>query len=224
MDHCIGKNFDENLEVPAYHLASDAMTPVANDISDAMDLEGDAIAAGILDDDGDDNDDGGLGVYLEAMTTTNQNTTAGAPEYLASLYYPLYGAIGGQQDEGEGADDNNDNDTAHTHLRKMRCDVSWVPRGGLPDQEVLLVVEGDSLHMSTQTVFRINKGASYEDITVNKEETQVPAANEILVRVKAVSLITETLPSKLEHILSHSNLMLFLVPMHQARLYLLDIM
>lgn len=42
--------------------------------------------------------------------------------------------------------------------------------------------------MNTQTVFRINKGTSYEDITVNKEEIPVPAANEILVRVKAVSL------------------------------------
>ena len=42
--------------------------------------------------------------------------------------------------------------------------------------------------MSTQTVFRINKGTSYEDISVNKEEIPVPAANEVLIKVKAVSL------------------------------------
>ncbi|KRZ98251.1 uncharacterized protein AC631_05989, partial [Debaryomyces fabryi] len=107
MDHCIRKDFDENLAVPADHLASDATTPVPNDIN-AMDLEGDAIAAGILDDDGDDND-GGLGVYLEAMAAT------GAPESLASLYYPLYGG-GGQQDddegEGDGANPSSSNENA----------------------------------------------------------------------------------------------------------------
>lgn len=42
--------------------------------------------------------------------------------------------------------------------------------------------------MSTQTVFRINKGTSYKDISANKEEIPVPAANEVLIKVKAVSL------------------------------------
>lgn len=43
--------------------------------------------------------------------------------------------------------------------------------------------------MTTQTVFRLTKGSnSVNDITVCKEEVPTPDANEVLIRVKAVSL------------------------------------
>ena len=96
MDHCIRKEFDENLAVAG----DEQQQPDIN----GVDIESDAIAAGILDEDGDDNNETPE-VYLEAM-----NTTTTAAESLASLYYPLYG--GNNNDEEQEEEQNTSNENA----------------------------------------------------------------------------------------------------------------
>ena len=92
MDHCIRKEFDENLSV-----AGDEQQQQQPDI----DIESDAIAAGILDEDGDDNNETPE-VYLEAMNTTmSSSQQQTAAESLASLYYPVYGVNNNAEEEEE---------------------------------------------------------------------------------------------------------------------------
>ena len=110
MDHCIRKEFDENLSV-----AGDEQQQQQPDI----DIESDAIAAGILDEDGDDNNETPE-VYLEAMNTTmSSSQQQTAAESLASLYYPVYGVNNNAEEEEEQTPSN----------RKCVCGVPWVPRG-----------------------------------------------------------------------------------------------
>mmetsp|Transcript_4420 Transcript_4420/g.4413 ORF Transcript_4420/g.4413 Transcript_4420/m.4413 type:complete len:585 (+) Transcript_4420:237-1991(+) len=119
MDHCIRKEFDENLAVAGYEQHQQHQQPDIN----GVDIESDAIAAGILDEDGDDNNETPE-VYLEAMNTTmSSSQQQTAAESLASLYYPLYGRDNieeGEEEEEEEEAEEEDLDELEKELEGVQ--------------------------------------------------------------------------------------------------------